>query len=62
VGDLGGAVTSLNIFGLAWLEHNLKDIKMNFKKETAHKSQYIKFFKNVNEQAKTGAKGGKKKK
>ena len=56
--------------GLAWVEHNLREIKSNFKKEHAHNYQYVKFFKKVNMQGKTeakgdvkgGAKGGKKKK
>jgi hypothetical protein len=57
-------INTLNIFGLAWVEHKLKEHKMNFKKETPQKTQYMKFFKQVNKQAKTSplAKGGKKKK
>jgi hypothetical protein len=56
-------INALNIFGLTWVEHKLKEHKMNFKKETPHKTQYMKFLKQANKQSKTSplAKGGKKK-
>jgi len=41
-------INALNIFGLACIEYNLEESKMNFKKETPHKTQYMKLFKRVN--------------
>jgi len=46
-------INALNIFSLAGVEHKLKEHKMNFEKETPHKTQYMKFFKQVNKQAKS---------
>ena len=59
---------ALNIFEVSYVEHKLKEIKNDFRKDYERNHQYVKFFKRVNKQGKTegnadvkgGAKGGSK--
>ena len=61
--------SALNIFEVSYVEHKLKEIKNDFRKDYERNHQYVKFFKRVNKQGKTegnadvkgGAKGRKKK-
>jgi hypothetical protein len=60
--------SALNIFEVSYVEHKLKEIKNDFRKDYERNHQYVKFFKRVNKQGKTegnadvkgGAKGGSK--
>ena len=41
-------------YKVSWVEQKLEEIKRGFKKDYEHNIQYVKFFKKVNKQVKTG--------